>query len=91
MAEAGNPAAARDVHQKERCCRQLAWLKRKTGDLTVSKSLLRPRKRHRKAALQWTLSLHNQVKLVKDTHPSAPRYMSMCACLEYGSCTYICF
>lgn len=40
--------------------RQASWLKRKAGDMTVAKADLRPRKRHRRATLQWVLSVHNQ-------------------------------
>lgn len=59
--QGGDVVAAATALKEDRVKRQAAWLKRKAGDLTVTKSVIRPRKRHRRAALQWALSLDNQV------------------------------
>ena len=53
----GGDAGAQAVVQ-ERIARQRGWLKR--GRATTAADL-KPQKRHRKAAFQWLMSLHNQV------------------------------
>lgn len=51
-------AAVRQV-TAERCQRQIAYLKRKKE---TSAKELQPRKRHRKSALQWLVTVENQAR-----------------------------
>ena len=51
---------AREKALVEQRTRQRVWLKRKSADPT-NPGDWRVRKRHRKAALQWIISLHNQL------------------------------
>lgn len=64
---------------RQRMQRQANFLKRKHGSHIASTDI-RPRKKHRKSALQWLLSLDNQVRV----RPSVGR---ICSALS-GRCIF---
>lgn len=54
---------AKEEVASERVARQKAYMERARGEVVPNKSL-RPKKMHRRSALQWLVALHNQALLV---------------------------